>query len=97
MVLIILENVVDDRSVTADIQKNSLLFVSNIVNRKRTVPAERPSQGLEDKGKTSRTLRVPSPDTRRPGAVSGGERFHTISPKKRNHFKTVLSHVLQGG
>lgn len=62
MVLIIIENVVDDRGVSADIQKNSLVFISNIVNRKRTVPAERPCQGLEDKDKTSKTLSVPRPE-----------------------------------
>ena len=62
MVLIIIENVVDDRGVSADIQENSLAFISNIVNRKRTVPAKRPGQGLEDKGKTSKTLSVPRPE-----------------------------------
>lgn len=40
MVLTILENVVDDCSMGTGIQKNSLVGVSNIVNRKRTVPSE---------------------------------------------------------
>lgn len=40
MVLTVLENVVNDRSMRTGIQKNSLVGVSNIVNRKRTVPSE---------------------------------------------------------
>ena len=62
MVLVILEDIVDDRSVSTGIQKNSLVFVLNVVNRKGTVPSERPGHGLEDKGKSGKTLRCTNPE-----------------------------------
>lgn len=40
VVLTVPEDVVDDCGVGAGIQKDLLVLVSNIVNRKRTVPAE---------------------------------------------------------
>jgi len=39
MVLVILEDVVDDPSVTTGVEKDSLVF-SKVVNRKGTVPPE---------------------------------------------------------
>lgn len=62
MVLSILEDIVDDLSVSTDVQKDSLVFILNVGNGKRTVPSERPSHGLEDKGKTSKTLSERSPE-----------------------------------
>lgn len=48
MVLAVLEDVVDDGSVAADVEKDSPVF-PHVVHRERTVPAKGPSQGLQDK------------------------------------------------
>lgn len=48
MVLAVLEDVVDDGGVAADVEKDSPVF-PHVVHRERTVPAKGPSQGLQDK------------------------------------------------
>lgn len=62
--LSVLVNVVDDRGVGVGVQEHPLLLVSDVVHRERTVPSELPSHGLEDKGKTSKTLQCVQPELR---------------------------------
>ena len=67
MMLAVLGDAVDDRSVGAGVQEDPLVFVSDVVHRKRTVPSELPRHRLEDKGETSET-----PQSVRSGAATPG-------------------------
>lgn len=88
VVLGVLEDIVDDSSVTADVQKDSLVF-PHVVDGEGTVPSERPGHALKDKDKhRSQWLAEPRAVTPRSPTLPapGGEPFGQDSGRKRTFW-----------